>query len=169
MARILLRREAFESGRFPPVCCKTGQQADTYSVWEFTHTPGWAYILIPFGILPFLIVLAFATKHFKGILPMNARAQQRLIAARRMVWGFGLAGIGLALLGLTLAEPLIAGIAAAVGVAWLVTMVCVWIWSPNARLDDDNVIDLGRVHPSFVEAIRSGYEPAPPPTDEQQA
>ncbi len=116
-----------------------------------------------------MIVVAFATKHFKGILPMNGRAQQRLTAGRRMVWGFGLAGFGLALLGLTLGEPLIVGIAAAVGAAWLVTIVCVWVWSPNARLTDDNVVELVRVHPSFVEAIRSGYEPAPPPTDEQRA
>jgi hypothetical protein len=167
MARILMRREAFESGQFPPVCCKTGLHGDVYSAWEFSHTPSWIYILILFGIFPFLIASYFATRRFSGVLPLSAGTQQRLRTARRLVWIFGLGGIGLALTGLALAEPLITGVSTVVLAAWLITIVCVWIWSPGARLEDERVVELVRVHPSFVEAIVAAHQQTqPPPTTE---
>ena len=158
-----MRREAFERGRFPPVCCKTGQHGDVYSVWEFSHTPSWTYFLIIFGVLPFLVATAFASRRFSGILPMTSHAQDRLTSARRLVWILGIAGFGLVLSGLAWAQPLVAGLGAAVLAAWLITMACVWAWSPNAALDDDgDVVELIRVHSAFVEAIKASAQPAAP-------
>lgn len=165
MARILVRRGMFERGEFPPVCCKSGAHGDVYSAWEFSHMPRWTYVLILFGILPFLVASAFATVRLRGVLPISTPVQGRLKTARRWVWAFGIGAVVLGIVGMASSSPAALAPAAIALVAWLATVACVWVWSPNARLDADDVVELTNVHRGFVEAIRSAHQTAPPPVD----
>jgi hypothetical protein len=170
MARIAVRRDAFEQGTFPAVCCKTGRPADGVERWEFSDTPAWTWILLFFGIFPFLIATAFATERFSGLLPISSVAASRVTVARRLVWLFGgAAAVGFAL-GLTLYASMLPT-ALAVAALCLITLAVRWLVSPNANLDGHDVVILSNVHRDFVSAIRAipvspPAEPAEPePTD----
>ena len=77
MARAAARVEDLQAGRLPPVCAKTGEPADGYATIEFTSTPGWTWILLLFGIFPFLIARAFSKTRVVGIVPMSYAALRR--------------------------------------------------------------------------------------------
>jgi hypothetical protein len=155
MARIAVRRDAFELGQFPPVCCKTGQGAQLYNRWEFSDTPGWTWILLLFGIFPFLIATAFVTKRFPGVLPISVHAQTRLNTMRRIVWIFGIAAVVLGAAGLLAGSDGMLVLAVASAVLWLGAIALTWFSSPSANLDGDDVVVLTNVHRDFVAAIRA--------------
>jgi hypothetical protein len=164
MARIAIRREAFEQGQFPPVCCKTGTRAEVFRRWEFSNTPGWTWILLLFGIFPFLIATAFVTQRFSGVLPLSGRADGRLTVTRRLVWSFGVAAVACFALGLVRFGSLIP-IAIAFAVLCLLAIASGWLLAPNANLDGPDVVVLSNVHRGFVDAIRAiPAAPAPPST-----
>lgn len=151
MARIAVERATLERGGFAPVCCKSGQQADSYDTFEFSHTPGWTWALIPFGILPFLIATAFVTERFVGVLPFSAGARDRLAMGRRLVWVFGMSAL------LVGAAGLVAGggwvlLGALLAAGWLMAIGVVWHLSPRAKLAGATVA-LSGVHPDFVTAM----------------
>lgn len=151
MARVLVRREIFERGQFPPVCCKTGERAEFYDRFEFSNTPSWTWILLLFGVLPFLIATAFATQRFSGVLPISQRARRRIRTARRSSWVLGLVAIFVG------AASLVAGsrwvyLGAALVAAWLVAIALVALWTPNANLRGEAVA-LSNVDAAFVGAI----------------
>jgi hypothetical protein len=160
MARIAVRRDALEQGLFPPVCCKTGAPAGAFNRWEFSNTPTWMWILIFFGIFPFLIATAFATERFSGVLPMSDRAQARVNVTRRLVWLFGAAAVlsfGAGLARFTSLLP----IAIAFAVLCAGALAANWLFSPNANLEGRDVVILSNVHRDFVAAIHA--IPATPP------
>lgn len=72
-------------GNLPPVCAKTGEAADGSATIEFTSTPSWTWILLLFGILPFLIARYFATVRVLGLVPMSDVALRR---ARSFTWTY---------------------------------------------------------------------------------
>lgn len=151
MARVLVGRETFHRGEFPPVCCKTGERAEVYDAFEFSDTPTWTWILLLFGIFPFLVATAFVTERFSGVLPLSRRAQERLRTARRLAWIIGIAAVLFVLVGLVAGSGWIflgAGFAA----AWLVAITLVWLRSPNANLHGD-AVELNNVHAVFVRTI----------------
>jgi len=160
MARIAIRREAFEQGQFPPICCKTGGRAEVFRRWEFSNTPGWTWILVFFGVFPFLIATAFATERFFGVLPMSGRSEARLTVTRKLVWSFGGAAVASFALGLAKFGSLIP-IAIAFAVLCLLAIASGWFFSPNANLDGRDVVVLSNVHRGFVAAIHA--IPAAPP------
>lgn len=151
MARILVRRRTFEHGEFPPVCCKTGERADVYDSFEFSDTPSWAWILLLFGILPFLIATAFVTERFSGVLPMSQRARNRLRMARRASWVLGLSAVIFGAAGLAAGSRWIY-FSGAFGILWLVAITLVWRFSPSANLDG-GAVALGNVHRTFIRTI----------------
>jgi hypothetical protein len=169
MARIAVRREAFEQGTFPRVCCKTGRPADLSRRWEFSNTPGWTWILLFLGVFPFLIATAFATERFSGVLPLSARAEGRLLVTKRLIWLFGAAAVVSFVLALVAYDTLIP-IALAFAALCLVTIAINWFLSPNANLDGRDVVILSNIHRGFVAAIHAipvAPTPAsdPEPTD----
>lgn len=158
MARIAVRRDAFEQGTFPSVCCKTGRPADGFERWEFSNTPSWTWILLLFGIFPFLIATAFATERFSGSLPISSAAASRLTVARRLVWFFG--GAAVLCFGAGIAYDSLLPIALAFALLCLIAIAARWILSPSANLDGREVVVLSNVHRGFVAAIHA--IPAPP-------
>ena len=165
MARIAVRRDAFVQGTFPAVCCKTGRASDLSRRWEFSDTPGWTWILLPFGIFPFLIATAFVTERFSGLLPLSAAAESRLLVTKRLVWLFGAAAVVSFVLGLTSYDAVIP-IALAFAMLCLITIAINWFLSPNANLDGRDVVVLSNVHRGFVAAIHAiPVVPQAEPTD----
>ena len=71
MARVAVTVEDLEAGTLPGVCAKTGEQADGFATIEFTSTPQWTWILLLFGILPFVIARAFSKVRVVGLVPMS--------------------------------------------------------------------------------------------------
>src|SRR6267378_5959025 len=69
------------------VCCKTGRPADLILRQAFRYTPTWTYILIFFGIVPFVIASLFASVRFDGALPWSHVAEQRVRTAGRLAVG----------------------------------------------------------------------------------
>ena len=159
MARVLVRRQTLERGEFPPVCCKTGERAEAYDSFEFSDTPSWTWILILFGIFPFLIATAFATQRFSGVLPMSHRARDRLKTARRTSWVLGLSAVIFGAAGLAAGSRWIY-LSAAFGVMWLVAITLVWRFSPNANLASD-AVELSNVHRGFVRTITESQSREP--------
>ena len=72
--------EDLESGHLPSVCAKTGLPADGFTSVRFSKLPGWTWILLLFGIWPFLIAWYFATRRINGLVPMSALALRRVRA-----------------------------------------------------------------------------------------
>ncbi len=162
MARIAVRRDAFEQGTFPVVCCKTGRPADLSRRWEFSNTPSWTWILIFFGVFPFLIATAFATERFSGVLPMSNLAESRFQVTKRLFWLFGVAAFASFVLSFAAFDPMFP-IAFAFAALALITIALNWFLSPNANLDGRDVVILSNVHRDFVAAIHA--IPAAPPSE----
>jgi hypothetical protein len=76
-----------ERGTLPPVCAKTGVSADGYTKIRFSSAPTWTWILLLFGIFPFLIAQYFATVRVEGIVPMSEVAQRRVTVFNRLFIG----------------------------------------------------------------------------------
>jgi hypothetical protein len=129
MAKVTVRRNAFEFGEFPPVCCKTGDRASVYSRWEFKGG------------------------RYAGVLPFSTGAMRRVRNARRAVWVWGIAAAVFTGLGAAFNSKLVvAGLALAGLTAFYLGLV--WMWSPGADLSEASV-DLKRVHKGFVEAVEA--------------
>jgi hypothetical protein len=157
MARTMAAVEDLKAGNLPRVCAKTGEPADGYATLEFRSTPGWTWILLLFGILPFLIAHAFATVRFTGILPMSDRALERAQSFRwtyRVIFALAVVEVVAALL---FGSEVLAWAGAAVFFGGLLYFVigAVVVW-PNGRVIGDWV-SLSFVHPRFAEAVDRWY------------
>jgi hypothetical protein len=117
VARTAARVEDLESGTLPPVCAKTGRLADGFATIEFISTPSWTWILLLFGIFPFLIAQFFSKVRVVGQVPMSARALQR---AWWFTWSWR-ALFGLAVLAFVVAIAAKSSLAAQAGLVTLVT------------------------------------------------
>jgi len=124
-------------------------------------TPSWTWILIFFGILPFLIARAFSRVRVDALVPMSRSALER---ARAFQWTVG----GLLVLGGAL---LAAGIRAGPAVAWvglalvlvgLLVLTVGWpfIW-PTGHVEGEWVW-LSFVHPRFAHELGRLYGPRAP-------
>jgi hypothetical protein len=140
----------------------TGAHADRYTRWKFTEVPGWTWILLPFGFIPFVIARFATARDFEGVLPVSARAERRvrMIAVATVVGG--IAGIALLVGGL---------VAPAWGIAGIVTLACAGLLvlagfasTPNAKRDvGAATVELTRVHEAFVAAL-TAVPASPPPS-----
>jgi hypothetical protein len=121
MARASARVSDLEAGTLPPICAKTGEPADGYTGVEFSSAPGWTWILLLFGILPFLIAQHFATVRVNALVPMSDVAQRRVKMLNRLF--VGLVTLSLVVIAIGLAtEPEVMLWGAAMLVAALVVM-----------------------------------------------
>ena len=92
MARAAATVADFEAGNLPSVCAKTGEPTDGYTKVRYSSAPTWTWILLFFGILPFLIAQYFATVHVEGRLPMSEDAQRRVRMFNRIFIGLVVLG-----------------------------------------------------------------------------
>lgn len=156
MARVAASVEDLQAGTLPAVCAKTGRHADGWASIEFTSTPGWVWILLLFGIFPFLIANHFATVRIVGHVPMSASALQRARWFRWTYWsGFLLAGI-LLLVGLMSGYDVApVGLGVFLGALVLLVVGQPFFW-PWGRLSGD-VVWLSFVHRRFAEELDRWY------------
>ena len=80
-------------GRLPHVCAKTGIPTDGYAQIRFSSPPAWTWILLFFGIFPFLIAQFFVTVHVEAIVPMSDIAQRRVTVFNRAFIGLVVIGV----------------------------------------------------------------------------
>ena len=93
MAAVNARVSDLEGGALPPVCAKTGVPTDGYTRIRFSSAPTWTWILLLFGIFPFLIAQYFAAVHVEGIVPMSDVAQRRVTVFDRLFIGLVALGV----------------------------------------------------------------------------
>lgn len=160
MARTVVARESLYRAELPPVCVVTGRPAESTVRVRFDSLPSWTWILLLFGVLPFLIASWFATERIVGAVPVTREAVTRFHRRRRSstlallagVVGLLYAGWAVAAWALWLAVPLtVAGVAG-----------CIWAYFsfPDGRLVRGGTqVLLVRVHPSFVTAVQEMARP----------
>ncbi len=159
MARAAVTVEDFENGHLPAVCAKTGEAADGFASIEFTSTPGWTWILLLFGILPFLIARYFSTQRIAGLVPMSDVALRR---GRAFTWtnrGFFVLGGLVFAVGLffTTDHPAVLQVGLGILIVTLLIMLVCWpfVW-PTGRVTGDWVW-LSFVNKGFAREIDRWY------------
>ena len=79
--------KSFATGDLPNVCIKSGVPTTDRLRRSFVLVPGWTWVLLLFGILPWFIARAFARERVHGVLPMSERVYRRLRAAEQFTAG----------------------------------------------------------------------------------
>jgi hypothetical protein len=139
MARAAATVEDLEGGHLPPVCAKTGRRADGFATMVFTSTPEWTWILLLFGIFPFLIARYFTAQQIVALVPMSDVALRR---GRAFTWTYRgfcvLAGLVIVLGFFTFDRPAILLEGLAILVVTLLAMLVGWpfVW-PTGRVSDE--------------------------------
>jgi hypothetical protein len=85
----------FTSGNLPKICAKTGVPTDSVARVVVTSAPGWTWILIVFGIVPFLIVRWIFSRKSVGRVPVTPAAMGRARSIRWVLFGVFVAGVAL--------------------------------------------------------------------------
>jgi hypothetical protein len=112
LAAVNARVFDLEAGTLPRVCAKTGERTDGHVKIRFSSAPGWTWILLLFGIFPFLIAQYFATIHVDGLLPLSDSAQQRVKMLNRIFVALVALSLGVIVVGfLTESRIVLAGLA----------------------------------------------------------
>ena len=178
MASVQVWQSELKDKQLPFICAMTGLPAETWRKFRFKTVPEWAkysngLAFSQFHILAPVIEEA-AMRRAKGYLPLTRASQRRL-----QFLNLGLLGLTPAAVVFTLLAILIDSYNAAnapfggvfVGLALLSLAVSVLgllyvaprvgpngIVAPAPRGYRDYVVDLQRVHPAFVEAVRRYQE-----------
>ncbi|HEV8419723.1 MAG TPA: hypothetical protein VGR13_00055 [Actinomycetota bacterium] len=137
MATAAVAIEDLKTGSLPPVCAKTGAEADGEARLEFTTTPSWTGILLLFGILPFLIARSAGRTRVNALLPFSDGALRR---GRMFNWAVRIllpVGVGLLIWG-SAAGPAAAWAGLSVFLAGLLVLVFGWpfFW-PTGQVEGD--------------------------------
>jgi hypothetical protein len=157
----------FGAGNLPAICVKSGVETRSFTRVRITSAPGWTWILILFGILPFLIVRYLFTKSAAGRVPVSPETGRRVRTIQWVLLAAVLAGIALIVVGLfggTLVAT--AGFVLAV-VALVILEGARGTWWISGRATGNEVWLYG-VHPNFARALGAQYHdrpdeaPAPP-------
>lgn len=167
MASAAISVERLERGDLPLVCAKTGEPTRHRVERRHRVIPGWTWVLLPFGVVPFLVAaLVFTRRTVLVSLPITKRAWRRLRTADRVARWSCFAGV-VALLWIVF-EPVQAGVpwlvpaalfAAGVG-AYLVGRY-LWV-GVHLSYTTAQLVHLRRVHPAFATAVA---ERLPVPND----
>jgi len=150
--------EDLESGHLPSVCAKTGLRADGFATIRVGNTPGWTWILLFFGVFPFLIAVYFATRRIDALIPMSDLALRRLRAFTRIyLIFFALAAVLLGI-GLFAEHPTVAWIGFLTALLTLLFIAFGWLFVyPTGRFLDQDRISLSFVDKRFATALDRWY------------
>ena len=144
------------------MCAKTGEAADDYVPIEFTSTPGWTWILLLFGIIPFLIARAFSTVRVVGLVPFSEVARRRRRAFNWLCIGFLLVSVVVLVIGIrTDTAVVLTGVAMLVATA-LFALLGVPFVVPFGQVVGDWVW-LSLVDRRFADALDRWYGDNRPP------
>jgi hypothetical protein len=159
MAKIRISRREADGEDFPRLCMRCGREADCDVSQKFAWMPGWVFVFLLFGMLPFLIVALITRKTMLIVAPMCADHAGHWRARKLYVW-LGLLfwiafGIALAALGDELpkdagAPLVIFGIVG--GLVWLISAAVFASGAIKASEIRDKSMDLVNVHRDFADA-----------------
>lgn len=156
MARVAARAADLEAGTLPPVCAKTGEPTDGQVKIRFSSAPGWTWILLFFGVFPFLIAQYFATTHVDGLLPMSEVAQRRVKMFNRVFVGLVALGCAVILIGfLTESQFVLAGLAMLVAAIFILAVGQPLVL-PSGQVSGEGVW-LSSVHERFARELDRIY------------
>lgn len=160
MAGAVLSVERLERGDLPPVCCKTGERTRRTVERRHRVIPPWTWVLLPFGVVPFLLVALLTTQRTVMVaLPMSRRAALRLrlaeVAARLALFLGVITALAVVTGSLQVPWPVPVGCIAVAALAYAVTQL-LWV-RVDLSYTTAKLVHLGRVHPRFAEAV--GYGP----------
>jgi hypothetical protein len=154
MAAVDITRSALREADLPPVCVVTGRPADGTVPFTAGWLPGWTFVLLLFGVVPFLVAAHFARVRVEGEVPVTSEALARRHRHHRRAAVLVPAGIAAALL---------AGFAQSGWLAWaaigmLLGAVGSWVLASQAFIEgrplpDGVHVRLRHVHPAFAEAL----------------
>src|SRR5262249_55903584 len=99
MASASATLEDFATGDLPPICVKSGVDTRSFTRIRITSAPGWTWILILLGVLPFLIVRYFFTKSAAGRVPVSEEVGRRVRNIQWVLLAVFLAGVALIVVG----------------------------------------------------------------------
>ena len=129
--------EDVEQGNLPRVCAKTGQPADGFKTLQFVSTPGWTWILLLFGILPFLIARYFAARRIYALIPMSDLALRRIRAFTWTYRIFFVAAVLLSATGWLLSDQEDdVSVVLLIGLAMLIVTIAFWSIGVALRVSD---------------------------------
>jgi hypothetical protein len=150
--------EDLETGHLPHVCAKTGTRADGSTTIRIGNTPGWTWILLFFGVFPFLIAVYFATRRIDAIIPMSDLALRRLRAYTRTY--LILLGVAMLLFGIGLfgEHPTAVWLGVSTVLLTLLFISIGWFFVyPTGRFLDQHWISLSFVDKRFATAMDRWY------------
>lgn len=155
-----------ERGTLPQVCAKTGVPTHGWAKIRFSSAPTWTWILLLFGILPFLIAQYFATVHVEGIVPMSDVAQRRVTVFNRLFIGFVALGVVVIAAGFVLdteAAVILVGLAILVAAVFAMFLAMPSVLPSGAVMGE--WVQLSFVHERFAAELDRFYgRSVEPPT-----
>jgi len=167
MASASATLEDFAAGDLPRICVKSGVETRSFTNIRITSAPGWTWILILFGILPFIIVRYFFAKSAAGRVPVSEEVGRRVRNTQWILLAAFLAGVALIVVGI------FGGVYMAEGGFVLAVIALVILegfrgtWWISGRVVGKDVWLYG-VHADFARALGAQYHdrpneaPAPP-------
>jgi hypothetical protein len=133
-------------------------RADGFATVRINNTPGWTWILLFFGIFPFLIAAYFATRRVDALIPMSDIALRRVRAFRWTYILFFALALLLLGIGLFAEHPTVAWIGIVTALLTLLFIAFGWLFVyPTARFLDQDWISLSFVDQRFATALDRWY------------
>ena len=160
MEWIEVDRTRFREGAdVPHVCVLSGREADGTTEFRLAYTPGWTFILLLFGILPFFVASWFAAQRITIHLPVERAARDQLRGRKRTAVAFAVVGMVAVVAGVAISSTALqwAGVPVALaGLLWIAVAPRVPRWRPS---EDPAKLRLGWLHEDFIAALRE-HQPA---------
>jgi hypothetical protein len=169
MASIQLNWYEADDGDLPDACMCCGEPATIRKRRRFVSHPAWVYLLLPMGLLPYVIAAAILTEHIRCYTLFCPRHKNYWLVRNLKVWGAFLVILPLIIGGFVLVGSLNGQFSQAtqdilVGSMCIVTVLLLLGWlitipiSQEMAIHPANATDyhvtLKRVSPAFVEAVR---------------
>lgn len=133
---------------------------------RFSSAPTWTWILLLFGIFPFLIAQYFATVHVEGIVPMSDVAQRRVTVFNRLFIGLVALGVVVIAVGFVLdteAAVILVGLAILVAAVFTMFLAMPSVLPSGAVMGE--WVQLSFVHERFAAELDRFYRRSiEPPT-----
>jgi hypothetical protein len=154
-----VRFDELQRGDLPRICVQTGAPADVLARLRLDSAPGWTWILLLCGIVPFLIARYFASVKIDARIPFsdaawNTHRRRMRLAAAMIVVGFVVFAVGF------MGRPVLA--IAGFGPVAIGLVTLWWEVSPVSYEIDDRrrVVRLIGIHDRFAEELARSQAPA---------
>jgi hypothetical protein len=187
MPSVRLRREDARSGNLPRVCMVCGDRAEGFQSKTMSWYPGWVFILLLAGLLPFIIVALIVQKKMRVQAPFCPQHERhwsgRTLAVILSFVGLIVVGIGAVVLMAALREPgpRVPGRDDAMGgyvcmamaaglIGWLILVAILQTTAIRPKEITDDSIILTGVSRQFKDALEDAgyYRDRPPPYEEDR-